>query len=211
MLDEVAFFISEYVSVHPGLQSVPYSAMLTCAGFAINFISACIIIRGIYYQKEKDYSFIFTFMVFNTVIYFIMCLFTSVELSIGVGFGLFALFSVLRYRTETVPIREMTYLFVMVALPLINSVYFGSRSYLSLFIANASIIAVIWFMEKEQGFSYEGRLQVTYEDIELIHPSRKEELYADLYARTGKEITRCDIVHVNYVQDVADLVIHYKR
>ena len=100
-------------------------------GFIYHFVSALVIIRGINYPKQRDHNFIFTFLVFNAVIYIVMGLFTSVELSLGVGFGLFALFSVLRYRTETMPIREMTYLFVLVPLPLVNAFFFQSGQYAS--------------------------------------------------------------------------------
>ena len=178
-------------------------------GFLINFICAIIIIRGIYYSKQKDYSFIFTFMVFNTVIYFVMNLFTSVELSIGVGFGLFALFSVLRYRTETVPIREMTYLFVMVALPVINSVFYGNGSYESLFVSDLLIISVLWMMEKGWGFRYEKQQHITYERVDLINPARREELYADLSARIGREIISHDILHIDYLRDTAELLVRF--
>lgn len=180
-------------------------------GFLINLASALVITRGIFYSKEKDYRIIFTFIVFNTLIYFIMELFTSVELSIGVGFGLFALFSVLRYRTETVPIREMTYLFVMVALPVLNSVFFGNGSYGSLIVSNALIIMVIYLMEKGFGFSYELQQHITYERIDLIHLSKREELIADLTARTGLPITRCDVIMTDYVHDTAELLIRYPR
>ncbi|HWQ66972.1 MAG TPA: DUF4956 domain-containing protein [Methanospirillum sp.] len=185
------------------------SSLLLIIGFLINCISAVVIIRGIYYPKQKDYSYIFTFIVFNTLIYFVMELFTSVELSIGVGFGLFALFSVLRYRTETVPIREMTYLFVMVALPVLNSVFYGNGSYGSLLISNVLIISVIWVMEKGWCFSYEEQQHITYERIDLIHSSRRAELYADLMERTGHTITGCDILHIDYLHDTAELLIRY--
>lgn len=186
-------------------------SLFICAGFLANLVSALIIIRGIYYQKEKNYSFTFTFIVFNTVIYFIMGLFTSTELSIGVGFGLFALFSVLRYRTETVPIREMTYLFVMVALPVINAVSFREGAYENLILVNCIIIGIIWFMEMGWGFSYEVQQHITYERIDLVHPSRKDELYADLSSRIGNEIVKCDIIDIDYLRDVAQLNVRYKQ
>jgi hypothetical protein len=140
-----------------------------------------------------------------------MGLFTSIELSIGIGFGLFALFSVLRYRTETVPIREMTYLFVMVALPLINAIYFRKGSYEDLIFVNIIIIGIIWIMEKGWGFSYEVKQHITYERVDLIHPSRKDELYADLRARIGKEIVGCDILYIDYLRDTAKLCVRYKQ
>ncbi len=184
-------------------------SLLFITGFLINAISAFIIIRGIYYSKTRDYEFIFTFLVFNTLIYFIMGLFTSVALTIGVGFGLFALFSVLRYRTESVPIREMTYLFVMVALPVLNSVLYDEGKFGKLLLSNLIIIAVIWVMEREFGFRYEKKLMISYERIDLVHTDKKEDLIADLEARTGRKITNVDILHIDFLRDTADLIIHY--
>lgn len=184
------------------------SVLLLFAGFVINAVSAFLIVRGIYYQKRRDGSFIFTFLVFNTVIYFVMHLFTSIELSIGVGFGLFALFSVLRYRTETVPIREMTYLFVMVALPVMNSVFFRNGSYGTLALSNLLIIGVIWVLEKEWGWIYPERQHVCYERVDLIHPSRQDELYADLEARLGRTILRHEVGSIDYLRDTVDLVLY---
>ena len=167
--------------------------LMFLVGFLINFVTALVIIRGIYYPKQRDHNFIFTFLVFNAVIYVVMGLFTSVELSLGVGFGLFALFSVLRYRTETVPIREMTYLFVMVALPLVNAFFFQSGQYEALLLSNLLLIVIIWVLERGFGFACEGQKQVVYERIELVHESRHEELLADLTSRTGLSIVRAEV------------------
>ncbi|PWR72491.1 DUF4956 domain-containing protein [Methanospirillum stamsii] len=184
-------------------------SIMLAAGFLVNFISALIIIRGIYYPKQKDHNFIFTFLVFNAVIYIVMSLFTSVELSIGIGFGLFALFSVLRYRTETVPIREMTYLFVMVALPLVNAFFFQAGKYETLLLSNLLIILVTWILEKGIGFSCEGQKQIVYERIDLVHADRREELIADLKSRTGLSIIRVDVLLIDYLRDTADIMVYY--
>lgn len=90
-------------------------------GFLLNFVVALIIVRFIYYPRTKDKRFVFTFLAFNMIIYFVLSLMVSIQLGIGVGFGLFAIFSVLRYRTDPMPIREMTYLFIILALPVMNS------------------------------------------------------------------------------------------
>ena len=127
------------------------------AGILINLLAAVIIARGIYYPRKRAQDYIFTFLAFSTVIYLVMGLFTSVELSIGVGFGLFALFSVLRYRTDTVPIREMTYLFVMVALPIMNSILYNSGEIVKLCLSDFVIIAVIFILEQKWGFRYEQK------------------------------------------------------
>lgn len=180
------------------------------AGFAINFIVAFIIVRGIYYPRRSVKSYLFTFLAFNVVIYFIMGLFTSVELSIGVGFGLFALFSILRYRTETVPIREMTYLFVMVALPIMNSILSGSGQFGRMIFINAAVIIVIWALEKGLGFRHgrESR-EVRYEKIQLIAPARRTEMIDDLKARTGLDVTGFEIEKIDFLKDTAKIRVFY--
>jgi hypothetical protein len=184
--------------------------LLYIAGFFINFISAFIVIRYIYYPRKGEHAFLFTFLAFNTVIYFIMGLFTSVEISIGVGFGLFALFSILRYRTETVPIHEMTYLFIMVALPILNSILFGLGEYEKMLVTDALIIVVIWVLEKGWGF-HTGRYtkEIVYEKINLIVPGKRAEMIEDLKTRTGLDVTGVDINTIDFLRDTARVKIYY--
>ncbi|HWQ64862.1 MAG TPA: DUF4956 domain-containing protein [Methanospirillum sp.] len=182
---------------------------LFVAGMAINLIFSLIVVRGIYYPHRRAQDYVFTFMAFSVVVYLIMGLFTSVELSIGAGFGLFALFSVLRYRTDTVPIREMTYLFVIIALPILNSILFGSGQYVNLVLSNLMIILVLWILEKKWGFRYEQCKLVRYERIELVRADMRDELIADLRDRTGLPVTKVEVVEIDYLRDSADLMISY--
>jgi hypothetical protein len=183
---------------------------LFLAGFALNFLAAFVIVRLVYYPRGRCNNFAFTFLAFNTVIYFIMGLFTSIELSIAAGFGLFALFSILRYRTETVPIREMTYLFVMAALPILNAVLWGLSSYGQLLIVDILIIMTLWFLDKEWGFHRsQFQMDVVYEKIELIKKERKEEMLADLRERTGLLVQDFEVLDINFLRDCADIRIMY--
>ena len=110
--------------------------------FAINFAIVFVIVRFIYYPQRREKDYVFTFFAFNTIIFFVMGLLNNVDLGVGVGFGLFAIFSVLRYRTNTIPIREMTYLFVLIALPVVNSILLEEHSYEEFAVANASVTGV---------------------------------------------------------------------
>ncbi len=182
------------------------------AGFILNLLSAFIIVRFVYYPRGRCNNFVFTYLAFNTVIYFIMGLFTSIELSIGTGFGLFALFSILRYRTETVPIREMTYLFVMAALPILNSVLWGLGQYDRLLIINVLIILTIWFLDRAWGFNREQfQMNVKYEKIELITREKREEMLKDLSERTGLVVHDFEILKINFLRDVAEIKITYSN
>jgi len=181
------------------------------SGMIINLIFSLIVVRGIYYQHRRTQDYVFTFMAFSVVVYLIMGLFTSVELSIGAGFGLFALFSVLRYRTDTVPIREMTYLFVIIALPIINSILFTGGQYVNLVLSNVMVLLVLWLLEKKWGFTYELRKRVRYEKIDLIRADRRDELIEELRSRTGFAITSVEIMEIDFLRDSADIMISYEE
>ncbi len=182
------------------------------AGFILNFLAAFLIVRFVYYPRGRCNNYVFTFLAFNTVIYFIMGLFTSIEISIGAGFGLFALFSILRYRTETVPIREMTYLFVMAALPILNSIFWESLQYDKMLIVDILVIAVMWFLDREWGFNREQfQMDVVYEKIDLIKKEKRDEMLADLSQRTGLTVTDVDVQSINFLRDVAEVRITYSN
>ncbi len=181
----------------------------TLAGFSLNFVIVFIIVRGIYYPQQQDKHYVFTFFVFNTIIFFVMGLLNSSEISVGVGFGLFAIFSILRYRTDTIPIREMTYLFVLIALPVLNSILLDSQDYGEFAVANLATIGVLYVLEKEWGFHYETRKHISYERIEMIRPENWPELMTDLKERTGLPITRIEIGRINFVRDTAEINIYY--
>lgn len=184
--------------------------LLFVLGFLINFIVAFIIVRLIYYPKKGEKNFIFTFLAFNAVVYFIIGLFTSIELSIGAGFGLFALFSILRYRTETVPIREMTYLFIMVALPILNSILFDSGEYAKLLVIDVMMIVVVWLLEAGWGFRHElMQKEVVYEKIDLVKAGKEDELIDDLRNRTGLNVRNVDIQSIDFLRDIAQLKVYY--
>ena len=183
---------------------------LFVAGFVLNFLAAFIVVRFVYYPRNRCNNYVFTFLAFNTVIYFIMGLFTSIEISIGAGFGLFALFSILRYRTETVPIREMTYLFVMAALPILNSTFCTSTQLDRMLIVDVLVLAVMWFLDREWGFNREqSQMNVVYEKIDLIKREKRDEMIADLSQRTGLAVTDAEIQNINFLRDVAEVRITY--
>lgn len=177
--------------------------------FGFNFLIAFIIVRFIYYPLKHNKNYVFTFLAANTVIFFMLSLLSSVELSIGVGFGLFAIFSVLRYRTNPMPTREMTYLFVIIALPVMNSFLLTDGYLLELAVANAAMVAVLYVLERGWGFHYDASKRITYERIDLIRPENRQQLIDDLKQRTGLSITRVDVGRINFLRDTAELKIYY--
>ncbi|MEZ4517393.1 MAG: DUF4956 domain-containing protein [Chloroflexota bacterium] len=148
-------------------------------------------------------------MAFNTVIFFVLGLLTSSTLSVGVGFGLFAIFSVLRYRTDEIPIREMTYLFIIIALPVMNSMMISDSDFIQLLIANVVIVVLLFMLEKGWGFQFSVSKRVTYDRIENITPARRAYLLADLRERTGLPVNQVDVRRVDFLHDTAELTVYY--
>jgi hypothetical protein len=177
--------------------------------FGFNFLVVLVIVRGIYYPKTKDKDYIFTFLAFNTVIFFVLRLLSSINLSVGLGFGLFAIFSVLRYRTNPIPIREMTYLFVIIALPVMNSILTSENGFEVLLPANLLIILVLYAVEQGWGFQFVAHKTIVYEMIELIQPEKQDLLLEDLRQRTGLPITNIEIGHIDFLRDTAKIKIFY--
>ena len=179
--------------------------------FAFNFMVAFLIVRFIYYPVKRNRNYIFTFLAFNTIIFFVLSLLSGIDLSIGFGFGLFAIFSVLRYRTNPIPIRDMTYLFVLIGLPVMNSILVNESGYVQLLAANITIMVVLYLLEKGIGFHYQGQKSITYEKIELIKPENSERLLEDLRQRTGLDIERCEVGRIDFLRDTAELKIYYEE
>ena len=177
--------------------------------FGFNFLVALVVVRFIYYPSTHNKRYVFTFLAFNTVIYFVLSFMTSIEIGIGVGFGLFAIFSILRYRTDPIPIREMTYLFIIAALPVMNSASSNSDNWPQLVLANIVILAIMLVLEKEWGFHYEASKRIVYEKIELIRPDRRAELVADLELRTGLKIKRLTIGKVDFLRDIVNIKVYF--
>lgn len=177
--------------------------------FGFNLLVALIVVRFIYYPSTHNKSYVFTFLAFNTVIFFVLVFLNSIEIGVGVGFGLFAIFSILRYRTDPIPIREMTYLFIISALPLMNASGTGGGVWPQLILANLAIVIILLVLEREWGFHYEASKQIVYEKIELIRPDRRAELLQDLEERTGLKILRVVVGKVDFLHDVTNLKIYY--
>jgi hypothetical protein len=180
-------------------------------GAGVNLAIALLIVRFIYYPQTQNKNYVFTFLAFNTVIYFVLGLLTSVNLSIGVGFGLFAIFSVLRYRTDEIPIREMTYLFIIIALPVMNSILVMSSAFWQLFAANGVVVALLYVLEKEWGFHFEASKKITYERVDLITPANYELLLADLRVRTGLPVKRVAVGRIDFSRDTAEIQVYYEE
>ena len=175
----------------------------------IDLAITSVIVMGVYFPSQKDKAYVLTFFSLNLSVFLIATLFSQLELSVGVSFGLFAIFSILRYRTDPIPVREMTYLFILMALPVIDVVMISENMIAEAIISNLVVLIVFYVIERALGFRYEARKSVTYEKIELIKPENYDALLSDLRERTGLDITRCEIGKIDFLHDVAELKIYY--
>ena len=179
------------------------------AGFALNLVIAILTVRFIYYPAKQNKNYVFTFLAFNTIIYFVMSVLSTAEIGVGVGFGLFAIFSVLRYRTNAMATREMTYLFVLIGLPVINSVMMREANWITLAALNVAIVAILYVLEREWGFTYTSAKNIRYERLDLVRPENHQALLADLRTRTGLPVTRVEIGSIDLINDSARLRIYF--
>jgi len=188
---------------------MPYELLLIINIF-INFITSFLIVRFIYYNQKQSKKYVFTFLALNSTLFLIFNFLGNIELSFGVGFGLFAIFSVLRFRTDTIPSREMSYLFVLLALPMVNYALLDSEQYPALLISYAFVFTLLLILEKGWGFKYHETKTVLYEKIELIKPENRDLLIRDLENRTGLVISDVEVNKINFLQDTAELKISYE-
>jgi hypothetical protein len=179
--------------------------------FVFNFLVTIVLIRFLYYPHSKRKDFFFIFMIFSTIVFLLCFLLGKVSVQLGFALGLFAIFGILRYRTDTIPIKEMTYLFLMVGISVVNSLSDKSISWAELVFANLIIILITWYLERIWMRKKEDFMDIRYEKIELIHPSRHAELLEDLKKRTGLDVYRFSIDRLNFLKDTAKVRIFYRH
>jgi hypothetical protein len=175
--------------------------------FGFNMLICWVIIRYFYYRKSERKDFVFTFSLFSVTIFLLIYLLNSVKLEIGMGLGLFAIFGILRYRTEQVSIREMTYLFAIIGISVINGLAL-TVSYSALVVTNL-IFMVVTFLESRIHVKRTSSKIILYEKIALIQPDKMEELKTDLETRTGLKILKIEVGHIDFLRDVAFLKVCY--
>ena len=177
--------------------------------FAFLLVVVWFIVHFLYYRKTHRRDYFFTLILLSVSIFFLIYLLGSVKVKIGFALGLFAIFGILRYRTETIPVREMTYMFSVICLSVINALA-DSMSFAELAVPNLSIALLIWIFE---AFVLRANLAsklILYDRIELITPDRREELLEDLQKRTGLKITKIKVGSVDFLKDTAILKIEYE-
>ena len=173
----------------------------------INLASVCALIRCYYaYSKHRENAA--SFILFGVGVFLVTALLHSVTVSMGFAFGLFAVFSMLRYRTEALGIKEMTYLFLVIAMALLAAV--GTMAHVFLVALNGLIIAMALLLETRLLLPLYAEKTVEYEKIDLIHEDNRLQLIEDLRQRTGLDVTRVDVVSISFLRDTAELRMHFR-
>ena len=185
------------------------SLWTTLIRFVFNFLVCWVIIHCFYYKKANRKDYYFTFLMFAVVIFLIISLMENMKMNIAYALGLFAIFGMIRYRTETIKIREMTYLFVVMGLSIVNGMAL-STSYTELLMVNLLTVLVIWILDGTKILKHTATKIILYDRIENTKHGKEEDLKADLIERTGLDISKVEVGHIDYLRDVAFVKVYYK-
>ena len=178
--------------------------------FLTNLIAIMIVVRGLYYPKCKRGEFFFTYILIAISTFMLIYVLGDVKLKAGIALGLFAIFSIIRYRTEQVAIREMTYLFIIIAISAINGLIVSELSYGEVIIINLLFIFSIWICESKLLISHYSYKVIKYDNINLITPDKREELIADLEKRTGLKIEKVEVGAIDFLKDAVIVKMYYR-
>lgn len=176
--------------------------------FLFNAFFIWIIIHIFYYRKSHNMNYYFTFSLISVSVFFLTFLLGSVKIKIGMALGLFAIFGIIRYRTELISVREMTYLFVIISLSVINALAVG-LSYLELLVANVIFVLAIWFFEGTRTIKKITCKHILYDRVDNIKPEQYPQLLEEVKERTGLDIIKIEVGAINYLQDTVMLRVYY--
>jgi hypothetical protein len=167
------------------------------------------IVRYLYYPATKNKDYLFTYLLISVTVFFLCFLLENVKLELGFALGLFAIFGIIRYRTDPIPIKEMTYLFIIIGISVMNALVNKKISHAEVVFTNLIFIALTYGLEKIWLLKHESRKNITFEKIELILPEKRQELLEDLKLRTGLNITRVEVKSIDFLRDTAQLRIFF--
>nr|WP_321451068.1 DUF4956 domain-containing protein [uncultured Carboxylicivirga sp.] len=177
--------------------------------FALNLVLIFVIVHFMYARGSKRKDFYFSYLSIGVLVFLMCFLLSSVKLELGFAMGLFAIFGIIRYRTDAIPIKEMTYLFIVIGISVINALANKKVSYSELMFTNGIILLGLWFLEKRLSLKQENCITLIYEKIENIHTLKQDELLKDLKNRTGIAIKRYEIQKIDFLRDVAEITLYF--
>lgn len=177
--------------------------------FIFNMAISILIVRYIYYAVSKRKDYLFTYILISATVFLLCFSLENVKLELGFALGLFAIFGIIRYRTSQIAIKEMTYLFIVIGLAVINALANKKVSYSELLFVNLAILGIVWGLERVWLLKHESSKRITYEKIDLIKPEKYNELLADIEERTGLKVNRVEVGAVNFLRDTANVKVYY--
>jgi hypothetical protein len=180
--------------------------MLTFGG---NLVSCLVLVLGIYHAISKRRDYVFSFILVSTAVFLLCHLLINVEIDLAFALGLFAIFGIIRYRTDAIPIREMTYLFIVIALSVLNALAPSSAGWEVISAANVTVWALTFVLDRFWTIRHVATKVVVYDRVDLLSEGRRDELIRDLEQRTGVQIIRIEIGKVDLLRDTAIIKVHF--
>jgi Domain of unknown function (DUF4956) len=190
--------------------SLSGGAVILLARLGLNVLFTVVVVRLVYYRLYRSRDYVFTYFLINLVTFSLAYLLSSVPIELGFALGLFAVFGILRYRTEAIRVRNLTYLFVVIGIALLNALANGGITLAELLIANAAIVGAVSILEAAPFSGREESRLVRYDRLDLLSPAAAVELLEDLRKRTHLPVERFEIGDVDLLRDSADITIHYR-
>ncbi len=195
------FFGVDLIDVHDFLKLI--------FRFSINTTVIIILVRYLYYNTTKRKDYLFTYFLISFIVFLLCYLLENVKLELGFALGLFAIFGIIRYRTRQIEIKEMTYLFLVIGVSVINALANKKISYAELLFTNVALITITYLLERKLLLRHVSRKSIEYDNIENIKPENYDKLKADLEKRTGLVINSIEIGKIDFLRDSARVYIHY--
>jgi len=177
--------------------------------FSFNTIVLIFLVRYLYYSITKRKDYLFTYLLIGTIVFLLCFLLENVKLQLGFALGLFAVFGIIRYRTNPIAIKEMTYLFMVIGVSVINALSNKKVSYIELVFANVAVLVITYVLEKVVLLKQLAQKTIIYENIDLIKVGRESELKADIEKRTGLIIERVEVGRIDFIRDSARVKVFY--
>ncbi|MBS0000607.1 MAG: DUF4956 domain-containing protein [Cyclobacteriaceae bacterium] len=175
---------------------------------AVNFTAAFLLIFGIYKTSRKGKSFLFSLFMFNLIIFIMGNMISNTEWTVGAGLGLFAIFTILRYRSETLQLKEMTYLFILIAIGFINAIG-NTINWTELILLNLSVVGLSSCLERTCLSRLLISKKIKYNDLALIRPEHRQDLAQDVYMKTGIRAKEIEVESINFQDNTVNLILYY--
>tara|TARA_B100001287_G_scaffold268242_1_gene264293 strand:- start:1450 stop:2112 length:663 start_codon:yes stop_codon:yes gene_type:complete len=202
-------FLAKEKATAIGLQWFDEDFYLLLIRLCVNVVFITILIRFLYYAKTKRKDYLFTYYLIGTITFFLCFGLKKLDIDTGMGLGLFAIFGIIRYRTDAIEIKEMTYLFLIIGLSVVNALASNQLSIAEMALINVFMVVLTYILEFLWLMKHETRKTINYERIDLITPNKAEEMKKDIENRTGLSINRFEIGKIDFLNDTAQVRIFY--